>query len=272
VVKLRKSIRAVLKTIVVQSHRSRSLNEWIELCQNSVRLWADIHRFDYQFLDDGLFGYLPTRDLLRQYNAVVASDLARLHWLRALLVEYERVIWCDADWLVMDVERFQPLRSTYALGREVWIDQTGTGELKAFKKVHNAYLQFDRGNTFLDFYIETAEQFLNKNTGGVPNQFIGPKLLTAIHNVVGLPVNENAGMLSPLLAAALLRREGVLEPVEYERLTKHAFERVIALFQRRSVQMPLALNLSASCIEAAGLDARKIVILCDVLGEGALVK
>lgn len=254
----------------MQSHRSPSLNQWIERCQNSVRAWADFHHFEYQFFDDELFGYLPSSDLLQKYNAVVVSDLARLRCLRALLAEYDRVIWCDADWLVMDVERFQPVQTSYAVGREVWVDRTQSGKLKAFKKVHNAYLQFDCGNTFLDFYIETAENFLQKNTGGVPNQFIGPKLLTALHNVAGLPVHEQAGMLSPVLAAALLRREGVLSDDEYDNFSSHAVDKVISLFQQRSVATPLALNLSASCIEAAGLEADKILMLCDFLCKGAL--
>ena len=33
----------------------------------------------------------------------------------------------------------------------------------------------------------------------MPPQFIGPKLLTALHNVAQLPVMESAGMLSPLV-------------------------------------------------------------------------
>lgn len=256
----------------MQSHRSPSLNKWIERCQKSVRAWADFHHFEYQFFDDELFGYLPSNDVLQKYNAVVASDLARLRCLRALLADYDRVIWCDADWLVMDVERFQPLQSSYAVGREVWVDRTQNGKLKAFKKVHNAYLQFDCGNTFLDFYIETAENSLQKNTGGVPNQFIGPKLLTALHNVAGLPVHEQAGMLSPVLAAALLRREGLLDQDEYESLSSHDVNKVIGLFQQRSVAMPLALNLSASCIESGGLSAVNILRLCEVLSEGGLSK
>lgn len=259
-----------MNTIVIQSHRNPSLNQWIERCQSSVRVWADYHHFEYRFFDDELFDYLPTSELLQKYNAVIASDLARLRCLKALLADYDRVIWCDADWLVMDVERFQPLQSSYAVGREVWVDRTHTENLKAFKKVHNAYLQFDRDNTFLDFYIETAASFLQKNTGGVPNQFIGPKLLTALHNVAGLTVHEQAGMLSPVLAAALLRREGLLSYDEYENLSSHAVDKVIGLFQQRSVASPLALNLSASCIEAAGLDADRILMLCDVLDKGAL--
>jgi hypothetical protein len=236
-----------------------------------VRTWALKQGFEYRFLDDDLFDYLPSRELLLRYNVVIASDLARLRWLRHLLLDYDRVIWCDADFLIIDVDGFKPLRSRYAVGREVWVDQTTDGQLKAFKKVHNAYLQFDRGNAFLEFYIETAEHLLERNTGGVPNQFIGPKLLTALHNVAGLTVHEQAGMVSPILAAAFLRRAGALDLAEYSALCQHSVDSVMALFAKRSDQLPLATNLSASCIESQGLNSDRVEQLCELLLSGGMI-
>ena len=241
------------------------MNSWLKICQDSVRTWAVKQGFEYRFLDDHLFDYLPSAELLSRYNVVIVSDLARLRWLRYLLLDYDQVIWCDADFLIIDVDGFKPVKSSYALGREVWVDQTTDGQLKAFKKVHNAYLQFDRGNAFLDFYIETAEHLLERNTGGVPNQFVGPKLLTALHNVAGLTVHEQAGMLSPVLAAACLRRAGALDSAEYSALCRHPADRVMALFAKRSDQLPLALNLSASCIESQGLNSDRVEQLCELL-------
>ena len=58
---------------------------------------------------------------------------------------------------------------------------------------------FSQGNSFLDFYTETAEKLLTMNSGKMPDQFIGPKLLTALHNIAICPVLETAGMLSPLV-------------------------------------------------------------------------
>ena len=53
--------------------------------------------------------------------------------------------------------------------------------------------------------------------GHMPNQIVGTKFLTAIHNICGLPLLETVGMFSPLVvqdvaagsgeAAACLRRE-----------------------------------------------------------------
>jgi hypothetical protein len=67
-------------------------------------------------------------------------------------------------------------------------------KLRAYVKVRNAFLMFRKGNHFLDFYTATAQRLLRLNQGSMPPQFIGPKLLTALHNVAICPVMETAGM------------------------------------------------------------------------------
>ena len=42
----------------------------------------------------------------------------------------------------------------------------------------------------------------------MPPQFIGPKLLTALHNVTQLPVMELAGMLSPAVVKDIVQGGG----------------------------------------------------------------
>ena len=42
----------------------------------------------------------------------------------------------------------------------------------------------------------------------MPPQFIGPKLLTAIHNVIQCPVQETAGMLSPAVIQDIVNGGG----------------------------------------------------------------
>lgn len=94
------------------------------------------------------------------------------------------------------------------MGREVWVQNDKRGKLKVYKKVHNAFLMFRKGNSFLDFYAETAKRLLLQNHGMMPPQFIGPKLLTALHNVAMLPVMETAGMLSPMVIKDIIHGEG----------------------------------------------------------------
>ncbi|UTW44642.1 hypothetical protein KFE80_09575 [bacterium SCSIO 12696] len=178
----------------------------------SVKNWSEKNHYDYIFLGDEFFK-LMTTELLEKTNRqkVIATDLARLKWMQKFLAEgYESVVWCDADFLVFCPDQFilpgtENLPEGYALGREVWVqkNQQQTGKLKAYKKVHNAFLLFRQGNHFLDFYCAHAERLLQNTTGPMPPQFIGPKLLTALHNTIQCPVVEFAGMLSPVVIQAI---------------------------------------------------------------------
>jgi hypothetical protein len=198
-------------TLVIQSHRDPLPYDWIAQCLQSVRHWCGLHGFDYRFLGDELFEPLSAE--LRQKTRkqpVIASDLARLYQIhRALEQGYQCVIWCDADILVFAPQRLIPLDAPYALGREVWIQHDQQQKLKCYRKVHNAFLMFRRGNAFLDFYLNSAERLLHLNRGGMPAQFIGPKLLTALDNIVQCPVQENAGMLSPLVIGDIYQGQGL---------------------------------------------------------------
>lgn len=189
------------KTLVIQSHRSPLPYPWLEHCLDTIRRWCEINQFEYRFLGDEIFDYMPG-DLLDKIGQqkVIAADLARLIVLQeALRQGYESVVWLDADFLVFDLEHFVLPNGPCAVGREVWVQQDSQGKLKTYKKVHNALLLFRKQNSFLDFYRDTAERLLRQHKGGMPPQFIGPKLLTALHNIAQLPVMESAGMLSPLV-------------------------------------------------------------------------
>ena len=186
-------------TLVIQSHRDPLPFSWLQRCLQSVRDWAQQQGFEYVYLNDELFDEVPQSILDKVgKQSVIAADLARLFKLQYYLTEgYRSVVWCDADFLIFDPQRFILENGSYAVGREVWIQHDRHGRLKAYRKVHNAFLMFRRGNPFLDFYTDTAERLLQLNEGNIPPQFIGPKLLSAIHNIARCPVQENAGMLSP---------------------------------------------------------------------------
>lgn len=212
-------------TLIIQSHRQPLPYDWLAPCVASVKNWAKQQSYDYRFIGDELFNTLPQWVLDKtQTQKVIATDLARLKCLQQFLAAgYERVVWLDADFLIFAPDNFQlpepgQLAEKYALGREVWVQPTSpekkaeqkvgqeparnkATKFKAYKKVHNAFLLFDaqfgQRNSFLDFYSVHAERLLEQINGPMPPQFIGPKLLTALHNVVQCPVQENAGMLSP---------------------------------------------------------------------------
>jgi hypothetical protein len=245
------------RTLVVQSHRSPLPWPWLEACLESVRRWCTANRYEYRFIGDDLFDYVPAGLLKRtQGQPVIATDLARLHVLReALKGDYERVVWMDADFLVFNPSAFTLPVDACALGREVWVQTDEQGKLRVHKKVHNAFLMFRQGNSFLDFYADTAERLLAENRGTVPPQFIGPKLLTALHNVAGLPVLETAGMFSPLVIRDVLAGQGP----------------ALDLFTRHSVQPVTAANLCISSCERGEISAAEMQRFADILLDRAAV-
>ena len=207
---------------------------WLAHCLASVRAWAQQNGFSYQFQGDSLFDLLAPYPFLDRYSRVIQSDIARLLWMEQSLADgYERVIWLDADMLVHYPEAFTVPSASFSVGREVWVQQAVENRYKAYVKVHNAWLHACKGSVDLPFYRETALRLLARNTSGVPPQFVGPKLLTALHNVVGFEVNERAGMLSPAVARACAYNG--------------QSNRALALFLSRHKEKPAALNLSASC-------------------------
>lgn len=205
-----RSDKPINDTLVIQSHRSPLPYHWISRCLGSVRDWCELNGYEYRFLDDEIFDHLPAELLdKKSYQRIVATDLARLLVLKeALAIDYDTVVWLDADFLIFSPSEFIMPDQPYAVGREVWVQNDRDGKLKVYKKVHNAFLMFRRGNGFLDFYTETAARLLSLNKGAVPPQFIGPKLLTALHNVAILPVMESAGMLSPEVIRDIIQGHG----------------------------------------------------------------
>ena len=248
-----------MSTLVIQSHTDPVPYEWLTRCIESVRKWSDANQFDYRWIGDELFDEVDPKIIEKVgEQKVIATDLARLYALKQGLETYDRVIWLDADFLVFEPEKFllpspENLPMKYMVGREVWVqqDQEHVGKLKCYVKVHNAFLMFDRDNSFLDFYIEHARRLLLDCEGSIPPQFIGPKLLTAIHNVVGCPVLETAAMLSPEVIDGLLSEDDKSSALE--------------LFLKRSKVRPAGTNLCASLVGQRENSNRKMMRLIDLL-------
>ncbi len=224
------------KTLVIQSHRKPLPYQWLTPCLKSVKQWAHQNKFEYLFIGDEIFDSIPEKLIQKTQNQkIIATDLARLHTLQYFLqLDYTTVVWCDADFLIFDPDNFHLPQSSYAVGREVWVQHDNREKLRAYRKVHNAFLMFQAGNSFLDFYIDTAERLLSMNTGSMPPQFIGPKLLTALHNIIQCPVLETAGMLSPFVMKDLIAGSG----------------KSLQLFRDKSPMIIAAANLCSSLTSA----------------------
>lgn len=229
-------------TLVIQSHRSPLPFVWLQDCINSVQSWATNSGFDYQWLGDEIFESLDPELIEKtETQKVIASDLARLKAIQQALERgYQRVVWCDADFLIFNPQKFVLPETSFALGREVWVQEDKNRRLRAYIKVHNAFMMFCRGNHFLDYYTASAEQLLRANQGRMPPQFIGPKLLTALHNIVSCPVMEAAGMLSPLVIRDILEENG------------DGDGQALQLFKQKSTHFPAGANLSSSVTASAG--------------------
>lgn len=246
-----------LKTLVLQSHTYPLPHTWIKLCIDSVKNWATANSYDYLFLGDEIFNSVD-EDILEKTSSqpVIATDLARIISMKNHLSNgYDRVIWCDADFLIFAPANFSLLQEPYLLGREVWIQNDKECKLTAHIKVHNAFMMFQQGNSFLDFYIDNAKRFLIRNTGNVPPQFIGPKLLTAIHNIIQCPVLETAGMLSPSVINDIANKSGP----------------ALALFKQRSPQAITAANLCSSLYKDDSKNKKIIETTIDVLLSNQII-
>ena len=229
-----------MTALVIQSHTNPLPHAWLQPCIDSVRSWAGQQGFTYRWYDDELLQFVPSRIHAKiGSQVVIATDLARLLALRQALSEgYDPVIWLDADYFIWAPQAFDLLPADHAVGREVWIQHEANGSLKTYRKVHNAFLMFRAGNSFLDFYIDTATRLLDRLDGPVPPQFIGPKLLTALHNICQFPVMESAGMFSPPVLKDLARGSGP------------ALDQLL----RHSSVAPAAANLCASLTSAEQID------------------
>lgn len=245
------------RVLVLQSHRLPLPAPWLEPCIESVRAWAADRGHAYRFEDDTLLRRLPA-DLRRRTRdqPVVGADLARLAAIAAALDEgYGAVVWFDADTLVIDPAALHLPTDSYAVGREVWV-QRDAHRWRAWVKVHNAFLLFRPGNPFLTFYRHAAERVVRAHQGLMVPQLVGPKLLTALHNVVNLPVAERAAMLSPAVARDLLAGGGA----------------ALALFRARSREAPASVNLCASLV-GREIDAGAIVEVMERLrGDPAMLR
>jgi len=242
-------------TLVIQSHCQPLPLEWLQPCIDSVRNWALLNQFDYRFVGDEIFELVAPALLKKtREQIVIATDLARLRMLQRGLAEgYDCVIWCDADFLIFKPAQFVLPVAEYALGREVWVQHDQMSRLRAYKKVHNAFLMFRRGNSFLDFYADTAERLLGLNQGSMPPQFIGPKLLTALHNIAQCPVMEVAGMPSPLVMRDLIAGQGA----------------ALELFREKSPAALAGANLSSSLTDRAGFsDVEMETVINHLLTQG----
>ncbi len=237
-------------SVVVQSFHADP-PAWVTRCLDSVRAWAEGAGHGYRFIGDCLFDRVP--DWARGKTAnrpMVASDLARLAVLAEIVGDGETAIWLDADVFVVDGARLSAhldLSAGYLLGREHWVQTPVKQRPRVRTSVHNALCAFRPGNPFLAFYRDAAERILARHHGGsmVP-QLLGPKFLTALDNMMGLPATPAVNMASPLVLADLAEGGGP----------------ALDAFRAATPVAPAALNL---CQSYAGSEADAVAVTPDLM-------
>ena len=139
------------------------------------------------------------------------SDLARLLYTQSALHQYDRVVWMDIDCFIFAPEYLILQDEPYTFGQERWIQPHPKKGWKIYNNVCNAFFQFQRNNPFLLFYIETAKKMIHRvDKKYIAPQMIGPKLLTALHNIVQLSTTTMVGSASPWLVQECAQGGGPL--------------------------------------------------------------
>ena len=251
-----------MRAIVLQSTPPGRRPVWLDACLASVHAWAEGAGHAYRLIGDELFAPVPAEiAAIARYHKSTLADLGRLAWIERLLAEgWERVVWLDADVLVVAPARLRltPGPEGYLLGREVWVQPGRGGKgVRAVRNLHNAGMAFCPGNPFLAFYRHAAERIVARlKPEAFPAQVVGPKLLTALGTLFDAPASDEVGMLSPLVARDVLAGGGP----------------ALELFAQHSPAPPAALNLCASLTghnaDGAPRDETTMNRLVEVLREG----
>ncbi len=165
--------------------------------------------YDYRFQGDRLFEMVP--DWYQQKVAgrgPIIADLARLLWIEQILESeaFDTVIWLDADTLIFMREQLTAdVRESCVFGKEHWLQLDSKGKTRTYKNVHNAYCAFRKGCPILKFLIYTIQRMVARVAAdAIAPQFVGPKLLSSLHNIVGFQTDDRFGAISPRLAQLLL--------------------------------------------------------------------
>lgn len=201
----------------------------------SVKKWAESKNYDYLFIDDALFNYVP--EWFKEHvhgMKLPQTDYARLLVAREKLEsDYDCVIWMDADILIFDPENFHlNIDVDYAMCKEIWFDVNKFNQLKCSSKINNAVMVFTKTNHFLDFYIDACEKMVKTKHHWVErlsesnvfkyrlskiryhykgykieNTTIGPRFITDLYKLYHYHTINNVGIISPMLMKGLYKRK-----------------------------------------------------------------
>jgi len=209
-------------------------------CLESTHAWAQKQGYEYRFVGDEIFERVPRwyRDKVGA-RLPVATDYGRLVLIQEALREgFHEVLWFDADTLVFDSSLRIRFDGTCAFGQEIWVQASNDG-FTAHRNVHNAFVAFRQNCVVLPFLMQTMESLIRRvDSTHIAPQFVGPKLLTALHSLCDFPLVPEVGALSPAVVSDIVAGKGP----------------ALDLMRRKSDVKPKAVNLCASLIDPQHAD------------------
>ncbi len=186
----------------------------------TVREWAALRGFTYEFVDDALFDYAPPQLRALPRNSILPlTDVARLGLLRARLAsDYERALWIDADVVIFRPEQLLVADDGGAmLCHQIWSSQDAQQRLVHRKGINNAFMMFRRDHPLLGFLHYSAVQLYGHyDSATMPPTAIGTTFLTKLGTLLPIRLMPNVACLSPMLVSALVHGTNT------EWLTEHA--------------------------------------------------
>lgn len=192
-----------MRTLVIQSCREDTARgHWLRTCLNSVADWARECGFEYRLLGDEALAEVPGWFRDKTHGRLpIQFDLARLQLIeQALNRGFDRACWIDADVLLFRPEHLRLEYSGCAFGREYWVDRDAKGQINVRRNVHNAICAFDAGSVVLGFLRHATLRVIERaDPAHIAPQMVGPKLVGALHNIVGFELLESVGGFSPLV-------------------------------------------------------------------------
>ena len=185
--------------------------DWVSRCMTSVADWSLRQGYHYHCIGDELFEWVTPelRTKLHDRRPILA-DLARLRWIEAeLAARGGRVVWIDADTLVVDPTWRTPDSTHTFFGEECWVQSTTEGTWRAYQSPHNAFMGFTAASPVLGFLAYLSESIIERaDAAYIAPQMVGPKLLKALNNLVQFTLVPEAGAASPELLAEWVRDAG----------------------------------------------------------------
>jgi len=203
-----------MRTVIYQSYRTANVPAWLGQCLQTVQSWAAANRFDYQFIDDRLFRYVPPWFLHKASGHLCTlTDLARLLVARELLDKgYDRTVWVDADLVVFAPEALAlDSAEECAFCHEAWVEAGTDGQLRCSHRVNNSVTVFTKASPFLDFYIDACQR-IARSKPQLGKLDIGTGFLTNLRAILPFPLLGNIGVFSPFIMAEIASGAGPYLP------------------------------------------------------------